>query len=77
VLEVRQATEADMSMDTSPDSPPVATTVRIPPWQLDLGAVLVERLFTVELVGSIGRQIVNSSANGNSPSPPMTDSDTP
>jgi hypothetical protein len=57
-------------MDSVPDSPPTASTIKIPFWQRNLGAIMVERFITAELLVSTACQIIDSSAYGNSPAPP-------
>jgi hypothetical protein len=47
-------------MESAPDSPPTASTVRISLWQNNLTALLLRRHFGVELLRSTGAAMLSS-----------------
>src|SRR5262245_21328281 len=52
--------QGDIQMETAPDSPPTASTVRINLWQSNLSALLLRRRFGCELLRSTGAAMLNN-----------------
>lgn len=52
--------QADIQMESSPDSPPVASTTRLSLWQNNLTALLLRRHFGCELLRTTGASMLSS-----------------
>jgi HK97 family phage major capsid protein len=49
----------DIQMETAPDSPVIASTVRVPLWQNDLSALLLRRRFGCQLLRTTGAAMIS------------------
>ena len=59
--------QADVQLDTAPNSPASASTVRLGLWQRDMTAIKVERFFGAERLRSTAVAVCSGVGYGNSP----------